>query len=230
MTFGFATFLSVVPAIAQVVQLPSVRNFSYSGSAWVPDGGTTSLGGVGYESSSIVGRGWGPYGTRARGGSASASGLSVSVEVIDLQALDNAILSNNVPVNPNSPVSANSPAFGGARTYVSGSNQTNRRLGGSLNQNSGQWQRVLGGGLALGGSLEKGKQPSQIESNIRYYLRQGKEAEQQGRIIAARVYYRMAVEAMTPEMVERYQRLVAEQKAAEAEKQKQDLQRASKRF
>ena len=54
-------------ANSQVVQLPSVHNFSYSGGAWVPDGGSASLAGNSYARSGSVSKGWGPYGTRASG-------------------------------------------------------------------------------------------------------------------------------------------------------------------
>ncbi len=73
-------------AHSQVVQLPSVRNFSYSGGALVPDGGSASLGGNMYASSGSVSRGWGPYSTRASGSTFGTSTSSVSVQIIDLRA------------------------------------------------------------------------------------------------------------------------------------------------
>ena len=72
---------------AQSVQLPTVRSFGYSGSVLVPDGGTTSLGGVSRSASSISRR---PIG-HAVGRASSQSGLSVSAEVIDLAEMDHQI-------------------------------------------------------------------------------------------------------------------------------------------
>jgi len=55
------------------------------------------------------------------------------------------------------------------------------------------------------------------EADIRYFLARGAEAEQANHIVAARVYYRMAVEAMTPELIQRYQQILAEREAEEAQ-------------
>ena len=207
-----------------MVQLPSFRNFSYTGSAWVPDGGTTSLAGGGSSASSSISRGWGPYGGRATGSSLGASSLSASVQIIDLQALDDAILNANVTRDPNAKpvISAGSPAAGGGRSYLSGirSNQP-YEASAEAAPDPNLWRRVLDGGVSL-----KTTHESQVESDIRYYLRAGKQAEKANRVLAARVYYRMAVEAMTPEMVERYHRIIAERKAAEEEKRK--AQKASR--
>jgi hypothetical protein len=81
--------------------------------------------------------------------------------------------------------------------------------GAAPNTDPGKWQRVLSGG-----------QPTvpvhlaQAESDIRFYLKLGQEAEAANRVMAARVYYRMAVEAMTPEMQIRYEKILADRKAA----------------
>jgi hypothetical protein len=85
---SFAIVLTIAPAaIAQVVQLPSIETFSYSGSVLVPDGGTTSLGSVS-RSSSFSSRSPGGY---SRSSSASHSGLSASVHIIDLDEMDRQI-------------------------------------------------------------------------------------------------------------------------------------------
>jgi hypothetical protein len=86
----FITMLLVIDAnelFAQVIQLPSIETFSYSGSVLVPDAGTTSLGSVS-RSSSLSNRG-----PRSYGGSSSAShsGLSASVQIIDLSEMDRQI-------------------------------------------------------------------------------------------------------------------------------------------
>ena len=79
---------------AQVVQLPSIRQFSYRGSVLVPDGGSTYLGGNrSYASGS---RSRGLPGLPAVpgsqfGNSTTASGLSVSATIIDHEAIDRQI-------------------------------------------------------------------------------------------------------------------------------------------
>lgn len=187
-------------ANSQVVQLPSVHNFSYSGGAWVPDGGSASLAGNSYARSGSVSNGWGPYGTRASGSSFGTSNSSVAVQVIDLRALDDAILSSSV-ANPNPKVRT---ATTTGRSLVGSSAPT----GTAPKIDPGKWQRVLAGGhptVPVHTSL--------AEADIRFYLKMGQEAEAANRIMAARVYYRMAVEAMTPEMQTRYEKILSDRKA-----------------
>ena len=74
-------------AFAQVVQLPSFRTFSYSGSVLVPDSGSAYLGGVNRSATSSQRRGFG----RNFGQSASSSGAVVSATIIDLDEMDRAI-------------------------------------------------------------------------------------------------------------------------------------------
>ncbi|SMP41094.1 hypothetical protein SAMN06265222_101536 [Neorhodopirellula lusitana] len=85
----------VTSVSAQVVQLPSVRQFSYRGSVLVPDRGTTYLGGnsssaSGWSSRRIPGLPSNP-GSRL-GSTSTAGGASVSVTIIDLDEMDRQIL------------------------------------------------------------------------------------------------------------------------------------------
>ncbi len=89
---GSATIVS-----AQVVQLPGQHAFSSSGSVLVPDGGTADLGGIGRSSQGSVQSGFGPLSNRASGSSRGGSTMSVSVRIIDLEALDEAILGGASP-------------------------------------------------------------------------------------------------------------------------------------
>src|SRR5690606_31969401 len=73
-------------ALGQVVQLPSYRGFGYAGSVWVPDGGTASLGGSGSAGMSSTSRGFGPMASRAVGAGVGTRSVSVTAQVIDLQA------------------------------------------------------------------------------------------------------------------------------------------------
>ena len=75
----------------QVVQLPTVGTFAISSSALVPDRGSASLGGVRSSASGSSQRG-GLFSNVARGGQTTASRVSVSATIIDLQEMDRAIL------------------------------------------------------------------------------------------------------------------------------------------
>lgn len=208
-------------AVGQVVQLPSVASFSYSGSALVPDGGTVGLAGNAYAASSSSSTGWGPYGQRASGSMYGSSGVSASVQIIDLQALDEAILSSGTrgagKAKPTT--STSSSTMPPARSVVGGVSQQ----GPGPSIDPGKWQRVLAGGYP---SIPAHTQLA--ESDIRYYLKMGQEAEAANRIVSARVYYRMAIEAMTPDMKVRYERTLVEReesRKAEAERAKADRMR-----
>ena len=74
--------------LPSVVQLPSFHTFSYGGSVLVPDGGTTSLGGVKRSATGYNRRGW----NRGYGSVNSTSNLSVSARIIDLAEMDRQIL------------------------------------------------------------------------------------------------------------------------------------------
>jgi len=198
--FCLATLLADT-ANSQVVQLPSVHNFSYSGGAWVPDAGSASLAGNSYARSGSVSNGWGPYGTRASGSSFGTSSSSASVQIIDLRALDDAILSSSV-ANPNPQVRT---ATTTGRSLVGVSAPS----GPSPVTDPGKWQRVLAGGQPT-----VPVHTSLAEADIRFYLKMGQEAEVANRVAAARVYYRMAIEAMTPAMQTRYAKILSDRKAA----------------
>jgi hypothetical protein len=74
--------------LPSVVQLPSFQTFSYSGSVLVPDGGTTSLGGVSRSAMSSQRR---PF-SRSFGWSQSNAQAAVSATIIDLNEMDRQIL------------------------------------------------------------------------------------------------------------------------------------------
>jgi hypothetical protein len=103
-TLGFY-FASITfdSAQGQVVQLPSIETFSYSGSVLVPDSGTTSLGGRTSSATGVRSR----LGNQAFGGSFGSSHASASVTIIDLQAMDQQMLqdkSRELPTNPHASV------------------------------------------------------------------------------------------------------------------------------
>ena len=77
--------------LPSVVQLPSFHTFSYGGSVLVPDGGTTSLGGVKRSATGYNHRGW----NRGYGSVNSTSNVSVSARIIDLAEMDRQILAGS---------------------------------------------------------------------------------------------------------------------------------------
>lgn len=89
-------WLMVEVGRAQTVQLPSIRQFSYSGSVLVPDRGSASLGGVRSSSTTSSTRGFPGLGRLpggvSRSSQSSAGGVSVSATIIDLDELDRQIL------------------------------------------------------------------------------------------------------------------------------------------
>lgn len=78
-------------ASAQVVQLPSIQTFSYTGSVLVPDRGTASLGGISRSGSFSNRQGFGPFTRGGNSGFASRSNLSASATIIDLDEMDRQI-------------------------------------------------------------------------------------------------------------------------------------------
>ena len=211
---------------AQVVQLPSFRNFSYSGGAWVPDGGTVDLGGSRYAASSSSTRGWGPFAGRATGSGLGGTSVSASVQIIDLQAMDEAILSSGTASSAGNASASSTPsgqtATGTSSTAIASplpldagrrflsSPDAEEMAAAAVDTDPNAWQRALSGS-----GINKPLTPSQAESDVRYYIERGREAEQANRVLAARVYYKMALEAMTPEILERYRRILSSKQQAE---------------
>lgn len=238
-------------AEAQVVQLPSTRSLSYSGSTWVPDGGTTDLGGVSAAYSSQGRRG----ASYVAGSNLGVSSLSASIQIIDLAALDEAILGSARPGGRMTVVAT--PAAGSIPGSAPGGvavgtasplaepvsavdsvsalrkAQVNPRPATDLSEpisprigtDPGKYLRVLSGPGDF-----TGRPPSQLESDIRYYVGQGEQAENAGRVIAARVFYKMARDLMTPELIARYDRIVTERRAVEDARIKAEVEAVRRKF
>lgn len=230
---------SATIACAQIVQLPGQHAFSSSGSVLVPDGGTANLGGIGRSSQGSVQSGFGPFSNRASGSSRGGSTMSVSVRIIDLEALDEAILgvasprasaASTTAVAPDAPVAVTLPPDRApldrspadlAPSAPNGS-PTSARVG----ADPGQWQRALSGG----GISPVPINLSLLESDIRYFVQQGERAERAGSYQAARVYYQMARKAMTPELEMRYQRAVAARSTEAAARLKAEQEGPRRKF
>ncbi len=229
-----------VECLAQVVQLPSYRSFSYGGSALVPDGGTSSLGGTRYSTSTSTRSGWGPYSNRAVSGNAGGTSLSAAVQIIDLDALDAAILSsaNRTPraTQPTASVRASSALLASRANELDKGNKADldtkksaTYLAENVSQRAGadpgHWQRAL-----AGGADGRVNNFSTLENDIRYYLVKGRDAENAGSPLAARVYYKMARDAMSPELTNRYLQIVAEREAAEEARIKAEIEAGRRSF
>ena len=228
LTYMFAFAFAALPAFlcrtvqAQVVQQPSFRTTGYSGTVVVPDRGSALLGGTRYGQSGTVSRGFGPFSNRAGGSSLGGGTMSASVHIIDLKALDQAILSANVERKTASGVVSVDAPRTGARSYLTGLTADRFERAQTGKPAAEDWQRAMHGVPARAQRDTSILTEGQIEADIRYYLRKGKAAEQANRIQSARVFYRMAVEAMTPEMIERYKQILQDRKEAEEELRKKN--------
>ncbi len=188
--------------------------------------------------------GFGPFSNRAFGGSAGGSTLSTSVQIIDLEALDQAILASATPrtnvAGQTSPAAAavrpaatpalddsqgaGQPARLSSRypdsTRELSANNTNR-----VGADPGKWQRVLSGS-----GTPTTVNASMVESNVRYYVELGEQAERSGSIQAARVYYRLARQAMTPELVAQYENALRVRAAEAAARSVAEQEQARRKF
>ncbi len=220
MTSLWVVSLSTHYLPAQVVQLPVIQQFSVSGGATIPDGGTAYIGGNAYSSSGSVSRGFSPFNqNRTFGANSGMSSMSATVQIIDLAAMDEAILNSNVPSrviaqNKRSLAVSDSATSEAdkARKFLSSYSKIDTAKSGDPSYRD--YPPALGGT----GSKPPAVDPSLAESNVRHYLKMGMEAEAANRIQSARVYYKLAIESMTPELMERYQRVLAEREKAEKEK------------
>src|SRR5690606_10116774 len=101
-----------------------------------------------------------------------------------------------------------------------------RSTGNRVGTDPGQWQRVLSGD----GSPPRPLDISQLERDIRYYVQQGERAERAGSYQAARVYFNLARNAMSPDLQQRYERVVAARTAEAAARLDAEQEAARKKF
>ncbi|GIW99911.1 MAG: hypothetical protein KatS3mg111_3244 [Pirellulaceae bacterium] len=209
-------------AVGQVVQLPSMGTSRYAGTVIVPDSGQVEIGRV-RRSGSYTSRTGGVLNSQRVG---VASSAQITAQVIDLDALDEAILSAHVPTDaPKAATTATSSSFPDAgRRVLPNVIARPRSERPRLPPEPGAWQLAMTEEHVTRPRIE-----SLAEADVRYYLDQGREAEMAGHLHSARVFYRLAIEAMTPEMRERYNRLVAEKQATSNDRGK-DSGAASVRF
>lgn len=203
------------------------------------------LGGSGYAQQGSTSSGFGPLSNRALAGSAGGSTLTASVQIIDLEALDQAILASATPrTSMAGPISSPASVAGGPATspgtddsldvgqrarlssrYPDSTRQLSAYNTEQVNADPGAWQRALSG---------SGTPPlvnaSMVESNVRYYVELGEQAERSGSAQAARVYYRLARQAMTPELVMQYENALRVRAAEAAARSAAEQEQARRKF
>ncbi len=211
MSIMFACVL-MAPCSAQVVQLPAVGSFQVSTTVSVPDQGTASLGGVGRSGTGAV-RGWGP--NSAIGGQLGASSASVSVTVIDLAAMDEALL--NMPAESKNVPNYAKPSQGTkiVNTLVPHDYNRDKKV---TQRHPYDWMVALGPqGTAQVDSAENKVLDG---SNARYFLEKAAAAHSTRHIAAAKVYYQMALDRMSPAQRKRMEEIRASRSVKPAEKTK----------
>ncbi len=192
MLLGIALIAGCCSSVSgQVVQLPSVSTFGTTGAVSVPDQGTAYLAGNRSLRSGATSSGFGPIGSRAIGAAAGGSMVSVSATIIDLQAMDEALLNRSLDKLPprNYPAMNNgTPIINtlAPKNYSRMAQRTPRNA-----HNSNDWA------IALGSPGDDVVDTSSVENNVRYFMSQAAKASAAGRVAAAQVYYRMAMDRMT---------------------------------
>jgi len=200
-TFLATTFflLSSATAQAQTIQLPTTSRTSVNTTVEVPDGGTIQLG--------SMGRAGGYSGNRlstlnniqTRGRHVTGSGNSVTATIIDLDALDQAILDQPTPPGFAPPYHKDRQALTGRHHPA-----TNFR---KLSELPGAWMQALAGDPNLDPNMVP---RADVASDIVVLLEQATRARQQGRIAAAEVYYRMVLERLPPKVLDQVEAKVKE--------------------
>lgn len=215
MTLIASLLASSREASAQVVQLPAVQTFGYSGSVSVPDQGQANIGGVTRQGSGSTTRAGAPLSTRATGSQTGGGATIVSASIIDLNAMDEAILNLPAATALGRPTAFSSRPTGSRVMNTITPHLYARRMGAdelAPPSDRNAWEMALGGV----GEVKLGPANSLLhdDSAVRFFMQRAKEANSVGRIAAARVYYRMAYERLTPVQRARLQEIQAKADAA----------------
>jgi hypothetical protein len=206
----FFSFWSLAgsPAVimAQVNQLPAYGQLSAQAGLEIPDGATAGIGGMNSSSNGSASKGpLLPH--RSAGGANASHSVSATAQIIDLAAMDEAILGRKQTSSSSTEITDRFRSreavnadkarqlLSGYRTLTDPTESIDHR----------DWNRTL---RSL--ELQPPGTHSLSMSNVQHYLKKAEEAEQANRIQASRVYYRMAWEAMTPEVKQRYQQFLVD--------------------
>ncbi|MCC6511245.1 MAG: hypothetical protein IT423_19240 [Pirellulaceae bacterium] len=204
---------SVSGAQAQVVQLPSVGSFGVSTTVSVPDQGTAAIGGTGFSRGSRATDGFGPALRRGGTSQLSSSSMSMTATVIDLAAMDEAIL--DAPAGSSATANFAPRSHGKAIVNTLSPQFYARQTGQSFAEpprNPNDWAMAMG--ASGNAQVDMAANVVGDGSDVRYYMHRAAEAQHHGRLAAARVYYQMAVERLTPKQNERMLQLQAKYAAA----------------
>ena len=204
--FGFCVVCESAVSYGQVVQLPTFQNTGVSTVVDVPAGGSTYLGGIGRAGATTAARRAFLFGQRSGGIYASGSGNGAIATIIDLKALDEAILKQKL--EPGVSVRA-----GRSLLHLAGKNHpaTNYRKISSL---PGAYMQALGGDAELSASSGLN---AETATEIRELLEHAQAARLGGRMAAAEVYYRMIIERLPADTVAKLEaELKQQQKEATA--------------
>ncbi|HAC90559.1 MAG TPA: hypothetical protein DCF63_07975 [Planctomycetaceae bacterium] len=213
----WASVLLIVPlvvtrtSIAQVVQLPAFRQFSYVGGSMLPDAGAMNFAGNRYSIQSQSSTG-GLLPAVARSGIIGQTSIEISAQIIDLDALDQALLISNAPVTSSVGRSAQADTSQARSADQARDFLSNYSSQSPLPARAGDYGSIPQ--RMVDRSPVQPEEASLAAANIRYYLQMGREAEASQRLQAARVYYRLAQEAMTPEIHLRYHQVVDQRQQA----------------
>ncbi len=247
-----ALVLNATTARAQVVQMPSVHSFGTSGAVNVPDMGDATLGGNRSMRSGSVTSGAGPLSSRSFGSGMSGGSASVNAVIIDLQAMDEAILGqtlNDRHSQSKAAAAANKPnaAAGADNGNASGNSKPGRQPKDRTHGPVASGFHAPSTGTPIMNTLTPTRyaqrtdnHPHQVvdrnsyvralgpprteptapandiagnDNDVRYYLQRASQAEASGRVAAARVYYNMALQRLTPQQLARYEQIRAARSA-----------------
>ncbi len=197
-------------ASSQVVILPSYQTFSYSGSFSVPDSGSATVAGNSYSSSSSNTTGWGPYGPRSTGVSSGSSSMSVTAQIIDVRAMEQAMIERNTKSQAAPKPTPSKPSVTSTASADPGKVKPPRKK-----RDIGEPDPLMLKRFIADDQFQNTSQ-AKAAGEIRHYLDRAHQANLGGHFEAAKVYYRLAYRAMTPQMRARYETIMAELDAAEA--------------
>ena len=190
--WGMSVVCGSAWCMGQVVQLPTFQNTNISTVVEVPSGGSAYLGGIGRAGATTAARRTALFGQRSGGIYASGSGNSVVATVIDLKALDQAILNQNLAPGYAIP-SPRSPLPLSGRHHPG----TNYR---KVSAVPGAYMQALGGDSSL---TSTSGLHADTAADIRELMEKAQNARQGGRYAAAEVYYRMIIERLPADIVKK---------------------------
>ncbi len=198
---GCVVAASSCNAAAQAVQLPTFHSFGASTTVSVPDRGGVLLGGVSRAASGSVSRGpgLGPLGrSRALGSSVGASQVSVSATIIDLAAMDEAVLAEARRIRNAESSSATGPAIEPPRAAAAASRHVAIPDASPVASVDALQQRHA-------------QQAVQQRQEVLTLLEKARQAEANGKAGVAKVYYHMAArradDVLRPQIEARLQAL-----------------------